>query len=205
MKTKSHIYILPGGAGRNDAHWYTWLERKLTKDGFSVVVCSQNVVSPFKRAQQLLERYPLDAHTTLVGHSFGGLAALKWIELADQPVAGLILVDVSVKKSFESIPRKLLEQVGTAQKRQNLRRLQRRYLYSWNWKVDLPAVSRQVPRVMLLSEDRTAEMFPDWRPEHEKMATVLRAKLVTGNGVKQHFTAKQEPKVLAATQQLLSR
>lgn len=199
------VFILPGGAGRNDAHWYTWLTAQLRRQGIRVTVCAQNRVSPQERAQQLLSRFSLTPNTFLVGHSFGGLTALKWVELAKQPIGGMVLVDVSVKKAFESIPQQLLDQMKTVQKKQNLRRIQQRYLESWNWRVDLSAVRRLVPRMVILSENRTAKMFPDWRAEHQKMAKALQAKLVTGNGVKQHFTASQEPKVLAATRQLLSK
>lgn len=198
------VFILPGGAGRNDAHWYKWLRAELVKRGIPTVVCAQNRVSPLKRAQQLMGRISLRPNTFLVGHSFGGLTALKWVELAKQPVGGMVLVDVSVKQAFESIPQQLLDQMKTVQKKQNLRRIQQRYLESWNWRVDLSVVRRLVPRAVILSENRTAKIFPDWRAEHQNMAKALKAKLVTGNGVKQHFTASREPKILAAIQQLLS-
>lgn len=205
MKSDLKVLILPGGSGRNDAHWYTWLRRELKRRGVRTQVCAQNLVSPLHRAQQLKGRFSLNANTILVGHSFGGLTALKWIELVGQPIAGLVLVDVSVKRSFESIPQRLLDEAGTAAKRRNIRRIQQRYLESWNWKVDVLRVRQLIKTGVVLSENRTAELFPDWRPEHQKLATLLHVQLITANGVERHFTAKREPKVLLAIQQLLSR
>lgn len=205
MNSPYAVFILPGGSGRNDAHWYTWLKKRLVSQGVSTVICSQNRVSPRTRAQQLNGRFSLDQHSILVGHSFGGLTALKWVEAARRPIAGMVLVDVSVKPAFESIPQELLDQMRTVQKKQNLRRIQQRYLESWNWEMNLPIVRRFAPRVVMLSENRTANIFPDWRPEHKKMAKALGAKLIQGLGTTQHFTAKQEPKVLAAIQPLLSK
>lgn len=154
------VFILPGGAGRNDAYWYTWL------------------------ARQLQGRFSLDADTVVVGHSFGGLTALKWLEIAGQKVAGLVLIDTSVKKVFET------PQNGKIEK------IRQRYLESWNWKLDVRRAAGYARRGAVLSERRTEQTYAAWKPGQVEFARALHCRLVSGLGRKQHFTARQEPLVL---------
>lgn len=185
------VFILPGGAGRNDAYWYTWLARELRRRGLKAEVISQNRVSPEKRARQLQGRFSLDADTVVVGHSFGGLTALKWLELAKQEVAGLVLIDTSVKKIFET------RQVGKVEK------IRQRYLDSWNWQMDVRRAAGYARRGAVLSERRTEKSFAAWKPGQVEFARALKCRLVSAYGKKQHFTARQEPLVLKTVEQLL--
>jgi pimeloyl-ACP methyl ester carboxylesterase len=187
------VFILPGGSGRNDAHWYTWLARELRRRGVEAQVISQNRLSPVKRARQLQDRFTLDADTVVVGHSFGGLAALKWLELAKQQVAGLVLIDTSVKEVSE------LPQPG------KFARIRLRYLRSWDWKLDLKRAAGFAGRGAVLSERRTEKSYPLWKAGQIKFASALKCQVVRGFGQKQHFTARQEPLVLKTVLRLLKQ
>lgn len=185
------VFILPGGSGRNDAHWYTWLARELRRRGCTAQVISQNRLSPVKRARQLQDRFTLDADTIVVGHSFGGLTALKWLEIARQRVAGLVLIDTSVHEVS------LLPQPG------KFARIRLRYLRSWNWKMDLKRAAGFAGRGAVLSERRTENSYPAWKAGQMTYAKALRCQVVRGFGKKQHFTARQEPLVLNTVLNLL--
>lgn len=205
MTSGQTIYILPGAAGRQHAYWYMWLTRELRRCGYTVQLCSQNRLDPGVRARQLSRRYTLGPGDVLVGHSFGGLTALKWLEYRKQKIAGLVLVDVSVKSAFESIPPALWEKTNTSVERRKLKYRQRKYLHAWDWKLDVELIRQRVVHAVLLSEDQTAHTFVTWRKEHARLAKKIGATLKTGRGIAQHFTARKEPRVLQTVATALSK
>lgn len=198
------MYILPGGAGRNDDYWYSWLARELRRRRVPVQILSQNRLDPGVRARQLQGRFFLTPDTILVGHSFGGLVAMKWLELAKQPIAGLLLVDVSVRASFaQAVPQALLNEQKTTRAKAELKRRMREYLHSWNWNINYSQVRKFAKRKLVLSEQRTGKLFSTWKPGHLKLAKAIGARLQVSAGRQRHFTAGQEPEVLRALLSLL--
>lgn len=196
MHTTPTIYILPGAAGQGTQFWYQWLQEELQQRGYRVRVCGQHVLSPDVRAKRLNKKYILTKYDSIIGHSFGGLTALKWVEYARVPIHGLVLVDVSTHHSFTEVPSALLATLD-AKQRVRMKAIQRRYFHSWNWKMDLDDIARYVQEAVVLSERGTGRFFPTWHADHEYIARKLGAEVVITTGKKQHYTAQKEPDVLA--------
>jgi hypothetical protein len=90
------VIILHGAHGGPDTNWFPWLHTTLEAEGIEVV----RPRFPTPEGQSLsawLEAYDLAvkslpfAPTVLVGHSLGAAFALRLIERAVEPVAGLFL------------------------------------------------------------------------------------------------------------------
>lgn len=201
----SVIYILPGGNGRNDGHFYTWLAKELRKQGYGVAVCSQNLISPALRAERLVQKYPLTPNSIIIGHSFGGLAAMKWVELAKQKIAGLVLIDTSIKKVFEKPQEQLLKTIESAAKRRHIEKRRLQYFRSWNWNIDFSRVRKCIASGVILGEKTTRERFPDWEKGQIQYARMLRVPLFWKRGVQSHFRANKEPEVLKAVKILMKK
>lgn len=91
----SRVVVLHGARGGPDTNWFPWLHAELEARGFEVVRPrlptpeGQSLVAwldAFDRAAG-----PLTATTALVGHSLGVALALRLVERATEPVAGLFL------------------------------------------------------------------------------------------------------------------
>lgn len=201
----STIYILPGGAGHSRAFWYRWLQRQLEIKGYKVVVCGQHILSPAIRADRLHAHYRLSEHDVIIGHSFGGLTALKWLEHINHHIYGLVLVDVSTFNSFKNVPLGLLKTITDKKKRKAVLSSQQRYLYSWDWQINFKGMRNKIDRAYILSEDGTAKMFPTWRSDHYALARKIDAQVLTGKGIQQHYTAQQESKILQVVLQTLQK
>lgn len=95
---KPKIIILPGNGGGEikEHHWYKWINDELEKEGFEVI--AENMPSP-----ELAERkvwiphikntFKADKDTIIIGHSSGGLAALRYLE--ENQLLGIIIVGVN--------------------------------------------------------------------------------------------------------------
>lgn len=196
------IYILPGDQGRRDAHFYLWLQKELRKKGFRAVVCSQNRISPLERAKMLQKHYKLNSLSVVIGHSFGGLTAMKWVELTAKPIAGLVLVDASVKSVFTKPQPKYLKELSSVERRKE-DESDKLYLYSWTWKVDYKKIRKFVSRITVLAERKTAATFIGWKMGQEQYARRLGGKLVWATGIVRHFLATREPEVLKAVERTM--
>ena len=178
-------YILPGGDGRNDYGWFDWLKKELEDRGHEATICEEYILSPAKRAEVFAKKYPLDDLTIIIGHSFGALAAVKWVEYAKQNIHGLILVDPSIKDAFE-IPWEEDEEMRLPS------------LESWDWQMDLPLVKSRIDACILLSDEQLAAKRKNWEHKQREMVEQLGAEFIFLKAEKQHFCAEQEPSVLDA-------
>lgn len=96
IRAASRVIMLHGAHGGPDTNWFPWLHGRLEAGGIEVV----RPRLPTPEGQSLsawLEAYDLavaplpSASTLLVGHSLGAAFALRLIERAVEPVAGLFL------------------------------------------------------------------------------------------------------------------
>ncbi|MEK7103693.1 MAG: alpha/beta hydrolase, partial [Patescibacteria group bacterium] len=177
--------ILPGGDGANDYGWFDWLKQELEKQGYkNVTIATASILSPADRAKYYESQYILDKNSVLVGHSFGALAAMKWIEQSNISIHGLLLVDPSVKCAFEEPWEEDEEQ-----------RLP--YLNSWDWQMDLKKVRGLVKRKRIIGCEILGTKNPNRRNVHEEIyAQQLDAPYIFTCGQLQHFSGKEEPIVL---------
>ena len=188
-------YILPGGDGTNNYGWFNWLKKEIEEKALgTAIICETEIISPIERAKLLASQYILDHNTVIVSHSFGALAAIKWVEIVGRHIAGLVLIDPSVKISFEA---PWVEELAAEDHNRLL------YLESWNWEMELPIVKRYVDKIIILSDQHPESIINNrWPGEHANYAKELGALLIETTGEEMHFYAEQEPEVLKAVMKI---
>lgn len=77
-----------------DAHWIPWLKKELEKQGYVVVVPAmpEPYQPNYKKWKEVFEQFPVDEHTTLVGHSCGAGFLVRWISESNTKVGKVVLV-----------------------------------------------------------------------------------------------------------------
>lgn len=90
------VIIIHGAHGGPEANWFPWLHATLEAEGIEIVRPrfptpeGQSLPAWLGSYDLAVESLPL-ASTVLVGHSLGAAFALRLVERAAQPVAGLFL------------------------------------------------------------------------------------------------------------------
>lgn|GEM_PF-53060 len=184
------FYILPGGDGTNDYGWFDWLKKVLERQGHEVYLCEERVLSPEKRALMLLKKHPLTQNTIIVGHSFGALTALKWVEMAEKNIQGLILADPSVRAAF------LLPWDKDEDQRIH-------YLESWDWHMNLEKVRSKIQQCIILSDEKLCAGNSKREDALKEYAERLHAHYISLKPEKQHFCSDREWAVIDAIYEVI--
>jgi predicted alpha/beta hydrolase family esterase len=101
-KGRMRANILHGTMGRPDGNWFTWLASALEALGIETIVPSL----PTPEGQSL-ESWrsafrdqcgSLDSGTVLIGHSCGGVLALRLLEQLEEPIAATVLVAPPIRE-----------------------------------------------------------------------------------------------------------
>jgi predicted alpha/beta hydrolase family esterase len=98
----STIFIFHGTEGYPEENWFPWLKKECEKKGFDVVVPQfpSPPVVPAKISEwfDVLRTYEekITKETILVGHSLGGIFALRVLERLSHPVSSCFLVGTPV-------------------------------------------------------------------------------------------------------------
>ena len=92
--------IIHGTEGYPEENWFPWLKRELEQIGCKVSVphFPSPPVVPAKIAEwfSVLENFEIDQNTIIVGHSLGGVFALRVLEKLNFQVKGAILTGTPV-------------------------------------------------------------------------------------------------------------
>ena len=92
--------IIHGTEGYPEENWFPYLKNELEKDGYKVSVPQFPTlpVVPAKISEwwKVLEKYTIDENTLIIGHSLGGLFALRILEKLDKAVAGAFLIGAPI-------------------------------------------------------------------------------------------------------------
>lgn len=92
----TRVIVLHGAHGGPDTNWFPWLDSVMTAEGFEVVrprfptPQGQSLSAWLSTFDETLADLPA-APTVLVGHSLGAAFALRLVERAAEPLAGLFL------------------------------------------------------------------------------------------------------------------
>ena len=90
----SRVVLLHGKDKSSNDVWYPWIKSECRKHGIDCEVPDLPHANPPKIAEWLrvLDGLNPDSETILVGHSRGGMAILRWLELPNRSVEKVILV-----------------------------------------------------------------------------------------------------------------
>lgn len=185
-------YILPGGDGRNDYGWFNWLKKELENRGHTAMICEEYIMSPAKRAEVFVEKYPVDENTIIIGHSSGGPTAIKWLENISRVIHGLVLVDPGEKNQ-------LLEPWEEDDA------LRIAFLTSWDWQMDFERARSKIEKCIVLSDENLCAKNKHKKREEgiKEYAEQLGAEYISLKPEKQHFCAEREPSVLDAATRII--
>jgi len=96
IATRLRVIVIHGAHGGPETNWFPWLCTSLEREGIEVVrprfpTPEGQSLSAWFEAHDLAVRSLSTAPTILVGHSLGAAFALRLIERAVEPVAGVLL------------------------------------------------------------------------------------------------------------------
>ena len=95
-RAELRVIVLHGAHGGPDTNWFPWLQAELKIEGIEVLrprfptPKGQSLEAWLNTCDLAVESLPL-APTILVGHSLGAALALRFVERAAEPFAGLFL------------------------------------------------------------------------------------------------------------------
>lgn len=177
---KPNFVVFHGYTGRADKNFIPKLKAKLEANGYAVQAPQlPNTDSPVESEQvgYALENCHYDENTVVVGHSLGGAVAMKVIEKLDHPVRDLILVAPVVEEAFRP--------------EDYVRPFQETFDFTYDYELIRARTNRRV----VLSDTQEKENRMAYL---EYLAPKIDAELVTVTANRTHFTADDEPDVLAA-------
>ncbi len=97
-----NVFIFHGTEGYPEENWFPWLKKELESHGHNVIV-PQFPTPPIVPAQisewfEVLKKYEeyIDENTILIGHSLGGVFALRVLEKLNHPVKAVFLTGTPV-------------------------------------------------------------------------------------------------------------
>ena len=183
--TKLRIVILHGYGADSKSNFFPWLKLELEKLGHSVWLHTlPNTEDPdiTEQVEFVLQSVALDARTILVGHSLGGVVAMKILEKLSQPILGLVLV-------------------GSFYKPELLIDFQPNFVSTIDWQWDFAKIRQQVQKIKILSDLQDCYIPTT---QGRELAELLRAELFEFKAEGTHFMSVQEPQVLAAIQKLIT-
>lgn len=98
QKKNITILIIPGNGGTDihHDHWYAWVAQQLQQRGFNVI--AENMPDAILARKtiwlpHIKNTFHADEHTILIGHSSGGVAALRYLEA--EKLLGAIIIGVN--------------------------------------------------------------------------------------------------------------
>lgn len=177
LKDDSRFVLLHGKGGSPDTNFFPWLKAELEKQGHEVEAPQMpggEAPNDEEQADFVQKNCKLDERTVVLGHSFGGVVALRLLErgikvrrvvLAATPYSGKFVdgrsrptVTAALKKGF-----------------------------------DFEKIRKQAKAFQVLSDKTDYAVPGNDAKEYEKR---LSAMLFVGEGMQPHFTGKREPDLL---------
>ena len=177
---KTRFIILHGYTSNPNKVFIPWLKNELEKRGHEVQVPElPNTKSPSEDEQvkYFLDNCVLDENTTIIGHSLGGVVALKGLMKAKPMIGGLVLVAPALEPGMRTDGYK------------------KNYHNTFKWNYDFELIKKLTSgKIAILSD-----LQEDHRVAYLKFLTKnLSANLIETTANKEHFCATEEPEILKA-------
>jgi len=177
---KTKFVILHGYTGSASRNFIPWLKSELEKRGHEVQAPElPNTKAPVEEEQvnYFLTNCKIDQNTVIVGHSLGGVVALKAIMKLGKPIGGIVLVAPALDPD------------------QREDGYTKSYHKTFKWNFDFNEIKMLAGgKIAILSDSQE-----DFRVPYLKfLAGKLSARLIDTTAEEEHFCALQEPEVLKA-------
>ena len=178
-KNKKYKYLLLHGYKNTSKEiFFPWLKNELETAGHEVICLDlPNSDKPdvAEQVEFVLKNTSLDGDTVLLGHSLGGVVAMKLAERMKGKLAKLVLVDSFIRPDF------------------NFDYKDDAIITSKGWDFDFEMIKSSAEEIILI----TSKSYPIIKEEQVKeMWNKLEAKLILGEPEDWHFCGPQEPVIL---------
>ncbi|MFA5991199.1 MAG: leucine--tRNA ligase [Candidatus Doudnabacteria bacterium] len=174
---KSNYIILHGRNGSPESHLFPWLKQTLESKGFVVqapMLPNSDEPNDIEQAEFIIKNCKIDENTVIVGHSFGGVSALRILE---QGIKIRRLVLISTPFSGKFLDNKVRKSVTDACRKG----------------FDFKKIKQNAEQFNLLF-DTSDYVVP--MSDGEEFAKNLGTQLMKEKGQEPHFSASEEPAVL---------
>ena len=178
--------ILHGYTGRNDKNFIPWLKHELEQRGAKVQAPQlPNTDNPteVEQVQYVLDHVQFDENTVLIGHSLGGLVAMRVLEKLPHKIHHLMLVAPSVLPQFYDKDYEIDAATGE----------RKRFIDHFSYDFDFGKISSQAVHKTILQDNNDSESR---KPSMRYIADNIGATLCKTVANKRHFVAEQEPFIL---------
>ncbi|MBR3115627.1 alpha/beta hydrolase [Candidatus Saccharibacteria bacterium] len=182
-----NFVILHGYTEHNDTEFFPWLKNQLEHLGYKVQLPElpdTDMPLEYKQVEYVVKNIMFNERTILIGHSLGGVVAMKTLEKLSSGVFGLGLVAPGgLEKQFWTEDFEFDRRSGT----------QKQYLAGFDFEYDFTQITSNIKRCIILGSDNDAEYRLPWM---EYLAKKLNGQLRMVHARGFHFTATEEPEVL---------
>ena len=178
--------ILHGYTGRNDKNFIPWLKHELEQRGAKVQAPQlPNTDSPteVEQVQYALDHVQFDENTVLIGHSLGGLVAMRVLEKLPHKIHHLMLVAPAVLRQFYQGSDDIDTKTGE----------RKRFIDHFSYDFDFDKISSQAVHKTILQDNNDSKSR---KPSMQYIADNIGATLCKTVANKRHFVAEQEPFIL---------
>jgi len=175
---KPNFLLLHGYKGSARGSFHPWLKGELEKKGYTVQtpdMPNSNEPKESEQVQYVFDRCRIDESTIIVGHSLGGVVAMKLLQKINRPVAGLVLVAPAIDPSFPNAE-------------------ERPYRKDFSWDINYEKLKKLTGFRTVISDT----LEKNKRGAYLKhLSETLGAQFIEGQAKKEHFCGAEEPLVLA--------
>lgn len=176
-QNKPRFVVLHGYKGHAASGWKTWIKKTLEDKGYEVEIPEMpNTMEPKESEQvaHVLSNCRFDKNTVVIGHSLGGLVAMKALMKLNKLISGLVLVAPAIDPAFS--------EGGN-----------RPFAKDYSWDINYELIQKLTEgRIAVLSDVQEE----DRAPYLKHLAGKLDAALIETTAAEKHFCAKVEPAIL---------
>ena len=181
-----NFVILHGYTGSNKTNFIPWLKAELEQRGARVQAPQlPNTDNPteVEQVQYVLDNVAFDENTVLIGHSLGGLVAMRVLEKLPHKIHHLMLVAPAVLRQFYQGSDDIDTKTGE----------RKRFIDHFSYDFDFDKISSQAVHKTILQDNNDSKSR---KPSMQYIADNIGATLYKTVANKRHFVAEQEPFIL---------
>lgn len=167
--------LLHGYTGSPKAGFFPWLKKELEKRGAKVYVPGlpdSEDPKVYEQVAEVLKSVPFDEDTVLVGHSLGGVVAMKVLEQLKKPVRKTVIVTSFTKNTFITEPFEP---------------------HTFDWKFDAGKIRQNAGTIHIL-RDTTDDTVPQYQADNVK--DLIGGTIFDFAANKPHACGENEPEIL---------